>query len=127
MDKAHMQVHKDIFCSLSSSIFSFSFLFIFGRKHFCRSREKIFGPTIYFPFSSPNQTHFKKVFILIFSQKIFIYPILPSNKHTNRGQNQKPKTRQNNNPPQKTKNHPQSPPTYSSKKKKKNLHQIMSN
>ena len=45
-----------------------------GRKHL--------DPTIYFPSSLPNQTHFKKKFLLIFFPKFSIHPILPSNKHT---------------------------------------------
>ena len=40
------------------------------------------GSTIYFPSSLPNQTHLKKVFILIFSPKFSIHPISPSYKHT---------------------------------------------
>ena len=91
-----------------SSVFS-PFL---GENIFVGPWRKHLGPTIYFSSSPPNQTHSKKVFLSIFSQKFFIYPISPPNKHTLRGQNQRPKTRQTNNPPQKTKNHPQSPPTY---------------
>ena len=45
-------------------------------------RRKHIGPTIYFPFSPPNQTHSKKVFLPIFSPKFSIYLISPSNKHT---------------------------------------------
>ena len=44
--------------------------------------RKHLSPTIYFPSSSPNQTHSKKVFLSIFFSKFFIYSISLSNKHT---------------------------------------------
>ena len=43
---------------------------------------KHLGLTIYFPSSSSNQTHSKKVLFPIFSQKFSIHPISPPNKHT---------------------------------------------
>ena len=44
--------------------------------------RKYLGPTIYFPSSSPNQTHSKKIFLPIFSPKFSINPVSPLNKHT---------------------------------------------
>ena len=41
-----------------------------------------FSFTIYFPSSPSNQTHSKKIFISIFSPKIFIHPVSLPNKHT---------------------------------------------
>ena len=52
--------------------------------------RKYLGPTIYFPSSPPNQTHYKKVFFPIFSPNFSIYPISPSNKHTLRVSDIKP-------------------------------------
>ena len=46
------------------------------------SRRKHLGPTVYFPSSPPNQTHSKKVFLLIFSSKFSINSISSPNKHT---------------------------------------------
>ena len=46
------------------------------------SRRKRLGPTIYFPSSPSNQTHSKKVFLLIFFSKFSINSISPPNKHT---------------------------------------------
>ena len=44
--------------------------------------RKHLGPTVYFPSSSPNQTHSKKVFVPSFFSKFFIYSISLPNKHT---------------------------------------------
>ena len=50
-----------------------------GRKHFGGLAEK--GLTIYFPSFLSNQTHSKKVFLLIFSSKFSTHPISPQNKY----------------------------------------------
>ena len=69
------------FRPLSSLISPFSFLSILERKIFGGPGRKHLDPTIYFPSSPPNQTHFKKVFLPIFSPKSFIHSISPPNKH----------------------------------------------
>ena len=53
-----------------------------GENFLVGSRRKYLGLTIYFPSSLFNQTHFKKVFLPIFSPKFSIHPISPPNKHT---------------------------------------------
>ena len=45
-----------------------------GRKHL--------GPTTYFPSFLPNQVHFKKVFLPVFSLKFSIHFVSLPNKHT---------------------------------------------
>ena len=53
------------FCPLSSLIFSFQLSLHFGENTFVVDLgKKHLDPTIYFPFSSPNQTHSKKIFFL---------------------------------------------------------------
>ena len=59
-----------------------SFLSILGKKILVVLGRKHSDPTIYFPFSLPNQTHSKKVFLSIFSPIFSIHLILPPNKHT---------------------------------------------
>ena len=49
-----------------------SFFSILEKKFVGGSREKTLNPTIYFPSFLLNQTHFKKVFLFIFSPKFFI-------------------------------------------------------
>ena len=80
-DKAHMQVHKGIFCSLSNSIFSFCFLSIFGRKHFCRSREKTLEPHHLFSFLLTQPNTFQKSFSSYFLFKFF-YQLYFTSKQT---------------------------------------------
>ena len=53
-----------------------------GENFLVGSRRKYLSLTIYFPSSLSNQTHFKKVFLPIFSPKFSIHPISPPNKHT---------------------------------------------
>ena len=52
-----------------------------GENFLVGPERKHLNPTIYFPSSPPNETHFKKVFFPIFSPKFFIHPISPPNKH----------------------------------------------
>ena len=63
------------FPSIFSSFWGENFLVSPGRKQ---------SNSIYFPFSSPNQAHFKKVFLPIFSLKFFIHLTSPPNKHTHK-------------------------------------------
>ena len=71
------------FCPLSSLIFSLQFSLHSREKNFLVGPgRKHMDPTIYFPSSSPNQTHSKKVFLLIFSSKFSLHPISHPNKHT---------------------------------------------
>ena len=78
--KVHTHTHKKesdephFLLSVFSPFWRENFLLNPGRKHV--------DPTIYFPFFPPNQTHSKKVFILIFSLKFSIHSISPRNKHT---------------------------------------------
>ena len=66
------------FCLISSLIFFLQFSFHFGENFLVDPERKHLGLNIYFPPSSPNQTHSKKIFIFIFSKKKnFIYPISP--------------------------------------------------
>ena len=63
-----------------------SFLLILERKLFDELREKISRPHhlfSFFPTTQPNTL--QKVFVPIFSQKVSIHPISPSNRHTLRG------------------------------------------
>ena len=57
------------------------FLPIFGRKLFGGPMEKTPGSTIYFYSFSPNQTHFEKIVLPIFSPKFSIHSISPLSKH----------------------------------------------
>ena len=57
------------FCLISSLIFFLQFSFHFGENFLVDPERKHLGLNIYFPPSSPNQTHSKKIFIFIFSQK----------------------------------------------------------
>ena len=72
-------------CSLSSFNFSIQFFFFFfhfrEKKLFDRLGEKTPGPHYLFSFFLTQPNILKKVFLPIFSLKIFIYPISPSNKH----------------------------------------------
>ena len=45
-------------------------------------RREYLDSTIYFPFSLPNQSHSKKVFLPIFSPKFSLHLVSPLNKHT---------------------------------------------
>ena len=70
------------FRPLISLILSLQFFLHFREKTFWWvRRENTLNPTIYFPSSSPNQTHSKKDFLLIFSPKFSIHLISPPNKH----------------------------------------------
>ena len=62
------------FPSVFSPFLGENFLVGLERKHL--------SSTIYFPSSPPNQTHFKNVFLLIFSSNFSINAISPPNKHT---------------------------------------------
>ena len=57
------------------------FSLFLGENFLVGLRRKHFDPIIYFPSFSPNQIHFKKVFLPIISPKFFIHLISPSNKH----------------------------------------------
>ena len=71
------------FLSIKQPHFLSSVFSLFWRENFLVSpRRKHPSPIISFPFSPPNQTHSKKVFIHIFSPKFSIHPILPPNKLT---------------------------------------------
>ena len=65
--------------SMSFPLLVFS-LFL-GENFFVDLRRKHLDPINYFPSFLPNQIHFKKVFLSIFSPKFFIHLISPSNKH----------------------------------------------
>ena len=70
------------FRPLSSLILSLQFSLHFREKNFLvGSKRKHLDPTIYFPSSSPNQTHSQKDFLPIFSTKFSIHLISPPNKH----------------------------------------------
>ena len=69
------------FLSIKQPHFLSSVFSLFWRENFLVSpRRKHPSPIISFPFSPPNQTHSKKVFIHIFSPKFSIHPILPPYK-----------------------------------------------
>ena len=71
------------FLSIKQPHFLSSVFSLFWRENFLVSpRRKHPSPIISFPFSPPNQTHSKKVFIHIFSPKFSIDPISPPNKYT---------------------------------------------
>ena len=71
------------FLSIKQPHFLSSVFSLFWRENFLVSPSRIHpNPIISFPFSPPNQTHSKKVFIHIFSPKFSIHPILPPNKLT---------------------------------------------
>ena len=53
-----------------------------GKNFLVGLKRKHLDSTIYFPSSPPNQTHSKKIFLPIFSPKLSIYLISPSNKQT---------------------------------------------
>ena len=75
---------RGVFCP---NIFSFVFSQFWRENFFVDSERKHLSPTIYFPYSPPNQIHFKKVFLPIFSLKFSIHLISPPNKHTLREKN----------------------------------------
>ena len=69
--------------TISSLIFSLQFSLHSWEKNFLVGPgRKHMDPIIYFPSSSPNQTHSKKIFLLIFSSKFSLHPISHPNKHT---------------------------------------------
>ena len=70
------------FCLKMMSNFSLQFSLHFGENFLVNQERKHMSSTIYFPSSPPNQTHSKKVFLLIFSPKFSIHPISLSNKYT---------------------------------------------
>ena len=57
------------------------FSLFLGENFLVGLRRKHLDPIIYFHSFSPNQIHFKKVFLPIISPKFFIHIISPSNKH----------------------------------------------
>ena len=70
------------FLSIKKKFISTQFFLHFWKKTFWQAQEKTPRLHHLFSFSSPNQTHSKKVFISIFSPKFSIHPISPPNKHT---------------------------------------------
>ena len=81
LEEAHVHMHMGIFVN-QEKIHPYSVFSPFWGENFLVGTErKHLNPTIYFPSSPPNETHFKKVFFPIFSPKFFIHPISPPNKH----------------------------------------------
>lgn len=79
--KPMCKLHKGIFV-IQPSYFPSQVFSLFWRENFLVGlRRKHLNLTIYFSFSLLNQTHFKKVSILIFSPKFFIHLISRPNKH----------------------------------------------
>ena len=66
-------IRWEFFVQAFSLHFGENFLVGLGRRHP--------NSTIYFPFSPPNQTHFKKVFFSYFLSKVF-YLLYFTSKHT---------------------------------------------
>ena len=71
---AFLSIKQPHFLSLVFSLF-------WGENFLVDPKRKHLNLTIYFSSFSPNQTHFKKVFIPIFSPKFFIHSTSPLNKY----------------------------------------------
>ena len=77
-----MHMYMGIFVN-QEKIHPYSVFSPFWRKNFLVGPgRKHLGPTVYFPSSPSNQTHFKNFFLLIFSPKFSIFPVSPPNKQT---------------------------------------------